>query len=194
MANQQRSTFNQTNAYAMQLGAGFGIYWCLGFICMIGGFSNPILHLLLSIILISTPFVGISLARYFERQVRQDGVVRFGRAWWFSFLLYFYACIILCLVAYIYFQFFDKGMFVSNYIAHLNLPENKQILEAPEFKQQLEQMLSATGFSNLEEVVRNITPTMFVANILDINTLLAAILAAPTALVSKTPNKYLNNQ
>lgn len=190
----QPGTFRQTNAYAMQLGAYFGIYWCIGFLCLTASFGNPILHFIYTIILISTPFVGIALARYFEKQVRQDGIVTFGRAWLFCFLLYFYAGVILCIVTYIYFKFFDHGAFFDNYIAFLNLPENKKILDAPEFKHQIEQILTATGYSSIEEVFRSITPVIFASNILDINTFLAVIMAIPTAIFSKTNKKFLTNK
>ncbi len=187
-------TFKQTNAYAMQLGAFFGIYWSIAFFVLAAGFAgNSLLQLLHFIMMMSIPFVGIALAKYFERQVRQDGIVTFGRGWLFGFLLYFYAGVIHCVVLYVYFRFYDHGVFFENYLAFLNRPENKQILEAPEFKQQMEQMLSAAGFSSLEEAVKSFTPIIIAGNVLDVNTFIAIILAIPTAVFCKTNKKYLKN-
>ena len=104
-------TLRQTNAYAMHLGTILGLYWCIGLACLVAGFHYPLLHLLLIAVFISTPFLGFALAKHFEHQVRRDSPVFYSRGYLFSILMYFFASIVLAIVAYIYFAYFDNIIF-----------------------------------------------------------------------------------
>lgn len=178
--------FRQTSAFAMQWGAVFGLYWCLGFLFMVMGVDSPAARLLQLAVMISAPFLGIRLSRHFERQVRSDAPVSFSRAYVFSLLMYFFASVVLAAVAYVYFSYFDHGTFIEKNIAQLEQPESQQILNTPQMKAQMDSMLQSSGFKDLKELLRSVTPTMFVANIIDINLIVAIILSVPTALLSKT--------
>ena len=183
----------QTNAYAMQLGGAFGLYWCVGLLCFVAGYRFPVLHSLYALILFSVPIVGIIAARYFERQVRADGIVDFGRCYLFSFMMYLYATAILAGTAYIYFSMFDHGSFAEANIARLHSEEIRQVLNTPQLKNQLNETLAATGFSSMDELLRSVTPLMITANIIDINLILALLLSFPTALIAKTKRTYIRN-
>lgn len=178
--------FKQTNAYAMQLGGIFGLYWCIGLFCLIAGFKVPALSSLSLLIILSTPILGIALARHFEKQVRIDGPVYYGRAYLFSFLMYFYASILLAGITYIYFSLFDHGAFIEANIAYMQRPEMREFMDSPDVKIQMQSMLSATGFKNVEELLRSISPIMITANIVDANLIFAVLLSFPTALISQT--------
>ena len=183
----------QTNAYAMQLGGAFGIYWCVGLLCFVAGYQIPALHTLYALILFSAPVAGIVAARYFERQVRADAPVDFGRGYLFSFMMYLYATVILAGVAYIYFSMFDHGSFAEANIARLHSEEMRQLLNTPQLKAQLDETLAATGFSSIDDLLRSITPLMITANIIDINLILALLLSFPTALIARTRKNYIQN-
>ena len=180
----------QTNAYAMQLGGLFGVYWCVGLLCFVAGYQIPALHTLYAFILLSIPVVGILLARYFERQVRADAPVDFARGFLYSFMMYLYATAFLAGVAYIYFSMFDNGSFIEANIARFHNPDMQQLLNTPQLKQQIDEALAATGYANMDELLRSITPLMIAANIVDINMILALILSLPTALIIKTRSIY----
>ncbi len=183
----------QTNAYAMQLGGAFGIYWCAGLLCFVAGYQIPALHTLYALILFSAPIAGIAAARYFERQVRADAAVDFGRSYLFSFMMYLYATVILAGVAYIYFSMFDHGSFAEANIARLHSEEMRQLLNTPQLKAQLDETLAATGFSNIDDLLRSVTPLMITANIIDINLILALLLSFPTALIARTRKNNIQN-
>lgn len=183
---QARDTFRQTNAYAMHLGTIFGLYWCIGFACLVAGFRYPLLHFFLVIIILSTPFIGFVLAGHFKRQVRADAPVFYSRGYLFSLLMYFFASIILAIVAYVYFSYFDNGFFIQANIDYLHRPEMKQILSTPEMVKQTQAILSQTGFKNLDEWFQSLTPIMIVASIIDFNIMTSIFLSIPTAFFART--------
>lgn len=190
-----KDLFRQTNAYATQLGGLFGLYWCVGLLCMVAGFKVPLFQAAYPIVVMSAPFVGFALASHFGKQVRNDAPVDFSRGYLFSILMYLYATIILASIAFIYFHLFDHGSFINANIEQLNRPETRTLLESPGIKEQINQMLLQTGFSSLAEMMKSFTPIMIAANILDINLMLSIILAIPTALFAKTKNgKHIQQQ
>lgn len=171
----------------MQWGAVFGLYWCLGFLFMILGVDSPVARLLQLTVILSAPFLGIRLTRHFERQVRSDAPVTFSRAYVFSLMMYFFASVVLAAAAYIYFSYFDHGSFIEKNIAQLEQPEAQELLNTPQMKEQLSSLLEASGFKDLKEMLRSVTPVMFVANIIDLNLLIGIVLSIPTAWLGKTP-------
>lgn len=171
----------------MQWGAVFGLYWCLGFLFMIWGVDSPVARLLQLTVILSAPFLGIRLTRHFEHQVRRDAPVTFSRAYVFSLMMYFFASIVLAAVAYVYFSYFDHGSFIEKNIAQLEQPEAQAVLNTPQMKQQLASLLEASGFKDLKEMLRSVTPVMFVANIIDVNLIIGILLSIPTALLGRTP-------
>lgn len=175
----------------MQLGGIFGLYWCAGLFCLIGGISVPFVQLLYVLIMLSAPLVGVMLARHFEKQVHADAPVLYGRAYLFSLLMYLYATILLACVAYIYFQMFDHGSFIEANIAYMARPEVKAFMDAPDIKQQIQSVLTTTGFKDIPELLRSVTPIMISANIVDVNLLFAIVLSIPTAFLSQTKFNYL---
>ncbi|MBQ8098236.1 MAG: DUF4199 domain-containing protein [Bacteroidaceae bacterium] len=179
----------QTNAYAMQFGAAFGMFWCVGFAFMISGYKIPLLHLLWLLTLLVTPAVGIILAKKFQQEVKQDGMVDFGRAYLYSVMMYLYATVILAGVAYIYFRMIDNGAFVGHLLAQLHTDEMEELLKTPAFKQQVDEMLAQTGKESLDDFVGSITPIMIVANIVDMNLIFGLLLSIPTALMARTKVK-----
>jgi hypothetical protein len=183
---QARETLRQTNAYAMHLGTIFGLYWCIGFACLIAGFHHPLLHLLLIVIVLSTPFVGFALARYFEHQVRADAPVFYSRGYLFSLLMYFFASVVLAIVSYVYFAYFDHGFFIQANIDYLHRPEMAQVLNSPQMAEQTQAILSQTGFKSLDEWFQSITPIMLVASIVDFNIMTSIVFSIPTAFFART--------
>ena len=184
------STFKQTNAYAMQLGALFGLLWSVGFACLIGGFTHPSFHDMFIFLVLSTPAIGILLIRHFEQQVRIDGQVNYGRAYLFSFLMYLYATILLAGICYAYLRIFDNGNFAEANIAYLHRPEVVKMLHQEPWRSQTEGLLLQTGFKSFEDIIRHFyTPILFTANIVDLNIFLGLILSLPTALFGLTRSR-----
>ncbi len=106
--------FRLANAGAMRQGVFFGLWWVMGFACVIGSFSAPLLALLTFFFFVSTPVLGGVLAVRFSRDSgRTDLSV--GRLYLYGVLLYFYASIWLAVAVYVYFAFMDDGFFFGCY-------------------------------------------------------------------------------
>ena len=179
-------TLRQTNAFAMLYGLKFGLYWCFGFFCAVKGIGGGTLSTLGMMVIISTPFMGCYLAHRFESQVRPDGPVSYGKAYLYSALLYFYAATILALIAYIYFRWFDGGRFVDSFMAVQNTPEMQEAMRVSGMQQYLDTIVAQSGFTDLGEMLRSITPAEIAASLFNMNIFLGLLLSLITALVGKT--------
>ena len=178
--------FSQTNAYASLYGLWFSLWWTMGFLLMVNGTGHPWCQMLLMVNVILAPWIGIKLARRFEREVRQDGLVTYGRAYQFSLLMYLYATLILSLVAYVWFAWIDKGHFVEANISMMDQPAMKELLGSEPMKEEIAMVLKSTGFQTLEEMMRSVTPLMICANVMFYNLILSFVLSIPTAWLSKS--------
>lgn len=179
-------TLRQTNAFAMLDGLMFGLYWCFGFLCTVKGIGNSALSSLGVMVIISTPILGCYLAHRFEKQVRTDEPVSYGKAYLYSVLLYLYAAIILSVAAFVYFRWLDNGSFVTAYMAVHNLPEMQQALQQSGMQDFFNAVVKQNGFSNLEEMLRSISPADIAASLFNANFFLGLLLALITALFGKT--------
>lgn len=186
-----QQTFRQANAFAMYNGLLFGLYWCFGFFCMVKGIGNDTLNSLGFMITISAPILGGYFAHRFEKQVRPDGYVSYGKAYLYSALLYFYATTILAIVSFCYFKWFDHGMFVNSYITLYNSPEMQDALQQAQMTELLDNAIQQNGFESLEQLLHSITPTEIVAGLFNTNIFVGLILALPTALFAKSRKNSL---
>lgn len=179
-------TLRQTNAFAMMDGLMFGLYWCFGFLCTVKGMGNSALSSLGVMVIISAPILGCYLAHRFEKQVRDDEPVSYGKAYLYSVLLYLYAAIILSVAAFVYFRWIDSGSFVTDYMAIHNSPEMQQALQQSGMQDFFNIAVKQNGFSNLEEMLRSIGPADIAASLFNANFFLGLLLALITALFGKT--------
>lgn len=164
----------------MQSGMIFGIYWCISFLFLVSHDEN--LSAISSILILSTPFVGFILAGKFKKDVQKDGQVSFGRGYFFSLLMYFYATAILSLTSLFYFKYFDHGTFIQQNLDMLNRPEVKQALESAD----IQKRLSGINMEEIKTSISALTPTSITASILNFNVLFAFILSLPTAFFAMT--------
>lgn len=185
-------TFRQANAFAMVDGLKFGLYWCLGFFCVVRGLGGTTLATLGMLIVFSAPFIGIFLARKFESQVRNDAPVGFGRAYLYSALTYLYASAILAIVSFAYFNWLDHGSFINNYIAVINSPDMQSAIRQAGLEQVFSDTAKQNGFSSFEELLRSIRPVDISASLFNLNTFAGLILSLPTALLAITHPRNFN--
>ena len=178
--------FKQTNAFAMFNGLFFGLYCSAGFLCTVKGLTSGALSTLGLLITLSVPVMGCYFARKFERQVREDAPVTFGRAYLYSVLLYFYAAIVMALVAFGYFQWFDNGAFAESYAAVLSAPEMQDAMKQSGMDNYISDTLSQSGFSSVKEMLMSILPIDVALGMLNMNILAGVVLALPTALFGKS--------
>lgn len=187
----RQQSFRQANAFAMLDGLWFGLYCCFGFLCVIKGMGSSTLGSLGTMVTLSVPVLGCFFARKFERQVRDDAPVGYGKAYLYSILLYFYASLILAIFAFVYFNWFDHGVFAQNYIVALNSPEVREVMEQGNFNLMLGSASSQSGLETVEELVRSVTPVDMAAGLFNMNILIGLLLALPTAAFGCTRKRKL---
>ena len=174
----------QTNAFAMQYGMIYGLYWCLSFLFLVS--TQPSLQSLGTILFISTPFVGFYLARRFSATVRSDGPVTYGRCYIFSLLTYCYATAILAITSYCYFRFIDHGHFIAYNLEILDRPDVKQLFASPDVRNQM----GGLKIDDLKTALQSLTPISITASVINMSILAGLFLSIPTALFGTLDKRY----
>ncbi|MEG1580443.1 MAG: DUF4199 domain-containing protein [Bacteroidaceae bacterium] len=181
----RQETFNQTNAFAMQYGMAFGAIWAISFFSFIFHFQFPFLMLVFLFTTVSAPFIGIKFTKMFRKQTSVDDTLSFRKAYIFSLLTYLYSSILLALLAYLYFEFLDGGMFCDNYEAFLAQPDVKEQLSTPEMQRTFELMAGSTDIKIMVDLIRNTSSITKAASCLDTSIFFGFVLSIPTALLCK---------
>ena len=138
------------------------------------------------VVTLTVPVMGCYFARKFERQVRDDAPVSFGRAYLYSVLLYIYASVLLAACVFIYFQWFDKGAFVDSYVMAFNSPETQAALKQSGMDASFDEAMRQSGFRSVREMLSSISAFDMSSTMLNMNVMAGLLLALPTALFGKT--------
>lgn len=176
----------QTNAFATFDGLFFGVYFCVGFLCTIKGMNSNALSMLGFLITVTAPVLGCYFANRFEKQVRDDGLVRYSRAYLYCSLMYIYASILLAMFTFVYFTWLDNGSFASNYISAYYSAEVQEVVKQNNWDSVLKQAMQENGFKNIEELIESIKPLDIASGILNSNIIIGLLLALPTALFARS--------
>ncbi|MBR1656552.1 MAG: DUF4199 domain-containing protein [Prevotella sp.] len=123
------SNDSRDNSSAGKDGLRFSVILIAAFLCMMGSFRQPLLNMLSMGLLIYAPFfVGRCVGKYRDRNL--NGNISFGKAFFYAFQVFVCGIIILTFAQYIYFQYFDKGAFVNQYVEIFSNPEYKEMLQS----------------------------------------------------------------
>ncbi len=185
----QPSPFKQTNAFAMNYALPYGFYWIFGMLCFVCSPNQTLFSLAFYFVFASTPIIGYKLLCRFRDRVC-GGAITFSRGYLFTLLVYFYAALILAAAVYVYFQFFDNGTFIDNYLQALDSPEVKQAFQ----QESMKQLVNGAGLKDLKsalEAMQSVSPVVYAANILDLNIFLGLLLSVPTALLAMRRNENI---
>lgn len=175
-----REEYEQLKEYARRDGAIVGLLWILSFALFIGEFYNPLLGFASFLVgAYSLVFASMRLRRY--RDTALGGVISFRRALLFSMLIYFYAALLMAAAQFVYFQFIDHGLMLSQYA---------EITGTPEFKT----MLSAYGMrpEDMKLAMDNLAalrPIDIALQFLSTNIILGLIVSLPIAAMMKSRYK-----
>lgn len=183
--------FRSANAFAMQYGAIFGLWLTIGFTCVIGMFTFPLLSLFHLVFMVSIPVLGGYLTlRYLHENKKVTGTpLSFGQIFLYTTLQYYYAAILFALCVYVYFAFIDNGFFITSYINYLNLPEVKKELAQPSMQQLILQSTGGNGIDSLAAQLQLLTPVNYALVALTGNIIVGLILSIPTALFCKSKSQ-----
>lgn len=181
----QRQRLRQINAYAMNFGLGFGLWWTVGFVWFVAGYSGVLIfHTLFLLVLLSVPFVGVWLCMRFRNTIEEGGALGFGEAYLFSVLLYLYAALVLTVCMWLYLNFLDGGRLVEVQIATLEGVDETQVPGWTAMKGDLDARVAELGYDSLSDWMREcLTAVGMSANVLCFNCMAGLLLSFVNATV-----------
>lgn len=174
--------FRQTNAFAMNYGAVFGIYWLAGLACFVNSFRMPGASLGFMLVTLSAPAAGACLVVRFRRRVC-GGVLPFSRGYLFSLLMYFYASLLQAAGTYVYFALMDGGSFFNGYIASLDSPAVKELFGA-DGAGTIAGGVTLAEIKEMASALQDLSPVAIAANVLDLSLFAGILISIPTALLT----------
>ena len=186
-----KASLKQTNAFAMQYGFFFGLFWILGFWFMLNCFNNQYSGFLYFVIMAIIPIEGYFFTKRFKRSINENFSFSFRQSFSFCFLLYLYASILLTIFVFVYFAYFDNGTFLDSYQKYLNQPEIQKMFFSQDFAQ-IRNELGITNKADIPSIIskmQEISPSSWALSILNLNLILGFFLSIPTALLTSTYKK-----
>lgn len=120
--------FKQFKAFARQDGAILGLIMSAAFFAFIASLANPSWQFAYLLGTIAVPvFVALRVRNYRDKIVQKR--VSFRRAAAYSMQCFGYSSLVIAIVVYIYFQFFDHGMMIANMRRFFDSPEMAQAMK-----------------------------------------------------------------
>ena len=99
--------------YATFCGTLMGLFWLAKFTLVPLGIIMPLLMFLFLALSLCVPFIAYAMARNYRNRYRA-GVIGFGEAWLFLFLIFLYASLLTAMGYFIYFRFIDGGFILNS--------------------------------------------------------------------------------
>lgn len=164
------------NSYAAKDGLRLCVLLAVAFFCTMGNFVHPLWGLVSMALHIYIPFfVGRCVIKY--RNNVLDGFISFRQAFGYSFLTFIYGFILLAFVQFIYFQFFDHGFFINEYVKLFSDPEVKEMLQ--------QYGISTNDRKQIIDMLTSLRPIDIAIQYLMMNMVIGGVLSIIIALVTK---------
>jgi len=168
--------FEQLQAFARIDGATVAVLWLASFACFIGQFQYQMLGMGAFIIGASSLVLASLRVRKFRDNIL-NGIISYRHAFAYGLMIYFYASLLFAACQFIYFQFMDNGMMMSNYYEIVNTKEYKQ-------------MMSVYGLteSDIKLAMENITsmrPIEIAFQFFTMNIIMGTAISIPVAMIMK---------
>lgn len=165
----------QMRAFARLDGLKMGLLWTASFACYVLGLSQPGMGLLAFGIALFTPvYAALRLRRFRDNAL--EGAITFGRAWGYTLLLFFYACIIFAITQFVYFQWMDKGYFVQALTQMMTAGDSATALRQLGMTQMIDESI---------HTLQQMRPIDLALNIMTSNMLICFVVSLPVAAIMK---------
>lgn len=173
------NSYSMTRRFAMEYGTFLGVAWVVDFILITQGLQgNGITTLLGFVLFMSLPILTIYLAYRFKQHQDADERTTFGRAAYFTMMLFMYAELLCFVCEYVYFAFIDNGHLINVFMNTLSDP-----MIVNEYKKMgMEQMLEASK-AQMEQIA-GMSPFDMAISLLGSNILTSIVLFVPTCIVA----------
>lgn len=136
--------YKQFKAYTRQDGAIIGVLMSVIFFIFVKSFTNPSMQLLYFLGMISVPVVVAMRVRNYRDKIVMKRISK-RRAFGYCLSCFMYGSLILALSVFVYFQYMDKGSFITTLSEYFAMPEMKEAmkiygLDPAMMKQQLSEL------------------------------------------------------
>ena len=187
----QKSSFKQTNAYAMQYGALLGLCGMASLACMVLSFKYPVMSWLSNIFTLGSPFLAGYLTIIFRRNVMIPELgFSFGRGFGYTFLMGIYATLWVALAVFVYLAYIDNGFLFDSYEKMMLQPEVVSALRESGTWDMIQKDFGSV--TKLVNTFRAISPAQYAGSIIYLSILVAPFISAIVALVCrKAPNGWI---
>jgi len=165
----------QLRAFARYDGLKLFALWIASFAFYVAGLREPGLDMVGMVLALVTPFFVARLLRRF-RDEGLGGCVSFRRGWAYVVFLFFYASLLFAIAQFVYFNWMDKGFFVSAITTMLNDPSTMEAMKWMGMDGQV---------SELTTMLSTMRPIDLVLNILTSNLMIGCIVGLPIAALCK---------
>ena len=152
-------------------------FWCsVSFLCCVRGMTSPGIATIGHLAALLAAFnVFRSTLRY--RLFEQN--IHFGKCLQMTFLICIFAGLLTNVVQYLYFQFFDHGVFLSSLAT---------IMESQEYQQMIKQFFSGVSQSELNAAFQQINVPTLMVQMIFMNVTLSIPVSLITAALAAYPN------
>jgi len=132
----------QTKAFARQDGAILGLVWTVSFLCSMMSSRQAGAAFIGNLLCLMTPFVVVWRLRIFRDKVL-DGRISFRKAFAYCALTFFYATLLLTIVQFVWFKYFDHGQFLATQVipSYKAMGQTYQLADA-----QIQQMIDVVSY------------------------------------------------
>ncbi len=168
--------FIQLKAFARIDGALMAAIWTGSFACYIAGTASPMLMICGMGMAVGSLLFAHTRLRNF-RDTALEGTISFGRAYAYTMLIFFYASILFAIAQFIYFQYIDNGYIVSKMAEMVNIPQNRQMIEAYGLAESMDESLKMMAGTRAID---------YALNYLTVNITIGIIAGLPMALLART--------
>ncbi len=163
---------------ASHIAIKIGVLCSISFVCCIRGIASPSMGLVGHF---TALWAAYDIFKYILRYRLQVKDIKFGNCLKMAFLICIFAGLLTNVVQYAYFQFFDKGFFLSSLTS---------IMETPEYKEMTERFFSAfadISQSQWNEAFQQINIQTLMVNFIITNLLMSVPVSLITAGVASLP-------
>lgn len=169
---QQRTTIVQE---ASHIAIKVGLLCCISFVCAMRGMTSPAMTFIGQV---TTVLAIYNIFKNILRYRLHVQNIRFGKCLWMAFLICIFAGLLTNVTQYIYFQFFDNGLFLSSMAS---------VMETQEYQQMLKSVFTDVPQSQLKEILLQMNIQTLMIQFIFMNLMLSVPVSLITAGLASIP-------
>ncbi len=183
----------QTNAYAMQYGAVFGLWQIATVAATFGSLRLPILSLVSMILTIGSFVVAFLLTRRFRGEIGGNEGFSIFHGFSHTLLMALFASIWLALFTYLYMSYADTTWLFDAYRQQFTSPEMMQVITESGMSKDIEAITGDSNPTSIVDVMEDMPPVTYAAMMLYVNALISPIASLIVGIACRKKKRNTGN-